>query len=459
MSFFPFQALTGFSGRNRVLPPGPWGLPTLGKVKDMPRSGGQEWVHWAKHKELYELLNKRSAIYSSCPRMVFTNDLGTGSWTVALQGLTGAHRAYRKAIHPSFGSEAAISQFSSEVGAVILGAAYAGRYTAEPSNLDKLVHPSNEVMDIFAQSAKPGAWMVDLIPALKYVSTWFPEANLKRVARRWSAQTRALIDIPYAFSKLQIVNVETKPSYTIFSSCPVPPSRGLTWSLSPNGLLGHFMAAAQIQFLRRWTAFLSQWICTPDVQAKAHEEIERVIGSAKLPNLEDRSRLSSSYLIAVVKEILRWHPVAPLEMPHSSIKDDICGDYSIPRESIMLQNIWTMMHEPATYHDPLTYKPERFLPTKSQDGASEPDPHSIIFGFGRRVCAGRFLAGNTVFLTVAQTLAAFNIKNAIQDGVPASSPPRLTPGLISHPSPFLFTIKPRTPVHEALISSVEQEYM
>ncbi|KAJ5485564.1 hypothetical protein N7539_005552 [Penicillium diatomitis] len=78
----------------------------------MPRPGEQEWVHWAKHKELYgpissvtvleqtivlindpktatELLNKRSSIYSSRPRMVFANDLGTGSWKVALQGLTG----------------------------------------------------------------------------------------------------------------------------------------------------------------------------------------------------------------------------------------------------------------------------------------------------------------------------------------------------------------------------------
>ncbi|KAJ5485565.1 O-methylsterigmatocystin oxidoreductase [Penicillium diatomitis] len=304
---------------------------------------------------------------------------------------------------------------SREAGAVILGAAHG--YTVETFKLDKLVHLSNDVMDIFAQSAKPGAWMVDLIQSL------------------------------------QIINGETKPSYiaNIFKLHGTP-EPGSDLSSVAKWTAGSLYGGGSDTVVATLECFLIVMALYPDVQAKAHEEIERVIGSAKLPNPKDRSRLL--YLNAVVKEVLRWHPVAPLGLPHSSIKDDICGDYSIPRGSMM-----TMMHEPSTYHDPITFKPERFFPTKSQDGASEPDPHSIIFSFGRQVCPGRFLAGNTVFLTVAQTLAAFNTNNAIQDGVPASSTPRLTPGLISHPSPFQFAIKPRSPVHGALGLSAEQEYL
>jgi hypothetical protein len=33
------------------LPPGPRGLPFIGNALDMPKD--YEWLHWAKHKELY----------------------------------------------------------------------------------------------------------------------------------------------------------------------------------------------------------------------------------------------------------------------------------------------------------------------------------------------------------------------------------------------------------------------
>ena len=50
----------------------------------------------------------------------------------------------------------------------------------------------------------------------------------------------------------------------------------------------------------------------PKVQKRAQAEIDSVIGSnlARLPGWEDRSSLP--YIDAVIKETLRWHPVAPL---------------------------------------------------------------------------------------------------------------------------------------------------
>lgn len=50
----------------------------------------------------------------------------------------------------------------------------------------------------------------------------------------------------------------------------------------------------------------------PEVQKRAQAEIDSVIGSnlARLPGWEDRSSLP--YIDAVIKETLRWHPVAPL---------------------------------------------------------------------------------------------------------------------------------------------------
>jgi cytochrome P450 len=48
----------------------------------------------------------------------------------------------------------------------------------------------------------------------------------------------------------------------------------------------------------------------PEVQRKAREEIDRVVGQDRLPNYKDRSSLP--YIEAVLKEVLRWNPVAPL---------------------------------------------------------------------------------------------------------------------------------------------------
>ncbi|KAJ9208235.1 hypothetical protein DTO021D3_1065 [Paecilomyces variotii] len=42
--------------------------------------------------------------------------------------------------------------------------------------------------------------------------------------------------------------------------------------------------------------------------------------------------------------------------------------------------MWGFFHEPETYHDPMTLKPERFL--SDNDHITELDPHTMVFGFG-----------------------------------------------------------------------------
>ena len=111
-----------------------------------------------------------------------------------------------------------------------------------------------------------------------------------------------------------------------------------------------------------------------------------------------------------------------------------------------------MMHDPEVYPNPMEFQPERFL-----GETPAPDPHALVFGFGRRVCPGRFLADNTLFLSVAQSLAVFNISGAKQGGVEVTIP-QFDPGVISHASPFQCDIKPRNSELEALILSVEKDH-
>lgn len=115
-----------------------------------------------------------------------------------------------------------------------------------------------------------------------------------------------------------------------------------------------------------------------------------------------------------------------------------------------------MMHDPAVYHDPMVFKPERFLGIDGRE--PELDPHDLAFGFGRRICPARILADNTLYLSAAQSLAVFNIRKAVEDGKEIEVEPKFQPGVISHPEPWRFHIEPRSTAHESLIRSVEQKY-
>lgn len=75
--------------------------------------------------------------------------------------------------------------------------------------------------------------------------------------------------------------------------------------------------------------FFYAMILHPEVQKKAHEELDRVIGNGRLPTYEDRDSLP--YIEAVVREVLRWRPIVPLGLPHATSFDDIYNGHFIPR--------------------------------------------------------------------------------------------------------------------------------
>ena len=56
--------------------------------------------------------------------------------------------------------------------------------------------------------------------------------------------------------------------------------------------------------------FLLAMLLHPDVQKKAQVQLDEVLQSEHLPDFEDIASLP--YVRAIVKEVLRWQPVAPL---------------------------------------------------------------------------------------------------------------------------------------------------
>lgn len=70
-----------------------------------------------------------------------------------------------------------------------------------------------------------------------------------------------------------------------------------------------------------------------------------------------------------------------------------------------------MLHDDEIYPNPHIYNPERFL----KDGlinSDVQDPAVACFGFGRRICPGRFFAYEVMWITIATTLATVTISKA-----------------------------------------------
>ncbi|KZT25794.1 cytochrome P450 [Neolentinus lepideus HHB14362 ss-1] len=181
----------------------------------------------------------------------------------------------------------------------------------------------------------------------------------------------------------------------------------------------------------------------PEKQWKAQEEIDALLGGDHLPTVADRDKLP--YVSAIIKETMRWHPTLPLSLARQTDKDDVYEGYFIPRGTMVMPNVWFIAYDADARYDPEEFIPERFL----DEDVPTPDPASWVFGFGRRVCPGRFLAENSVFVIVANILAAFDISLPTEGNLS----PKFTLDLVSYPEPYECQITPRSDAMARLVES------
>lgn len=156
----------------------------------------------------------------------------------------------------------------------------------------------------------------------------------------------------------------------------------------------------------------------------------------------------------MVKVTFRWWPVVPIGIPHRAEDDIEYGGYLIPKGAILMSSLWWFLHDPKTYKNPDSFDPTRYFSPRE-----EPDPSAIAFGLGRRICPGRHVAESSLFLTVAQLLATFNISKDIDaEGNEIEPVVGGTPGTVSRPKAFAYRLAPRSATHQELIRNIETEY-
>ena len=87
-------------------------------------------------------------------------------------------------------------------------------------------------------------------------------------------------------------------------------------------------------------SFLLAMMLHSEVQRKAQEQIDKVIGHDRLPQFSDKKDLP--YIDCILWEVLRWKPIVPLSIAHYTVKEDIYEGYLIPKGTTVFPNVWSV---------------------------------------------------------------------------------------------------------------------
>ncbi|GBE82771.1 Multifunctional cytochrome P450 monooxygenase af510 [Sparassis crispa] len=468
----------------RPLPPGPLGLPIIGNVLQIPQNVSMwlTFAYWGRRygdivhlsmlgrstillsspTAIHELLKNRSAIYSDRPHTIMACELVGWQEFLPLSPYGERSRQFRKVMSSVMGPRNAEKLHSMQEQNAHR---FASRLQESPAKVrshirwliantaikvitgfdvetldDPLVQLADKAVFEFGLATTPGAHLVDMIPILKYMPSWFPGAGFKAQAKAWRETVNHVRDDAYGLVKEHVAQDSAAPSLlTSLLQNNVHPDPQL------ESIYRHISGTAYTAAVDTTVAgiewFFLAMTLHPDVQRKAQAEVDGVIETGRLPSFSDRPKLP--YVEALIKEVYRWNPVAPLGLPHRLTRDDVYEGYHIPAGSTVIANIWAVFHDPVLYSEPSDFNPDRFFNRKSN--FLNPDPRSFAFGFGRRLCPGMHLADDMLFITVVTTLAAFNIEKAVdRDGRPITPVVHCENGVVSAPGPFECRVTPRS---------------
>ncbi|CAG8960300.1 hypothetical protein HYFRA_00012374 [Hymenoscyphus fraxineus] len=184
----------------------------------------------------------------------------------------------------------------------------------------------------------------------------------------------------------------------------------------------------------------------PEAYEKVNEEMDKVVGRDRMPTFADQQNLP--YLEAFIKETMRWRLVTPTVIAHSSIQDYTYKGMFIPKGTAIYPNGTMMMRDPAVFPDGDAFKPERFL------NISDPRLQTYkfgVFGFGRRICPGMYVALQSLYIGMARMLWAFKVVPVIENGKPyIPDADDFSYGLVSYPASLKYRLVARSEKHRGI---------
>ncbi|KAG8896760.1 hypothetical protein FRC01_011632, partial [Tulasnella sp. 417] len=444
-------------------PPGPRPLPLLGNLLDVPTS--RFALTWTKLADQYgpltfltvpgqhvlvitsfeaakDLLEKRGSVYMDRPRFVMVGELAGLEHLTTLSRYSPTWRKHRSLLKQALSAQVVKRDYSAlmtkkaeeylqylstrpekfleDLNKVmaenILELTYGRRDDEEGRDYVKL---NSYVMEISIKAIE--GYIVDFVPALRYLPSWLPGMQFKRDAAKWKREMEEVRRATFERAKRSVItgDAEHVSAYILNNLRDLyhkHEESGETASLEEDEMavnltgFSFFIAGVDTtQFTVH--GLLLAMMLFPSAQEKAQAEIDRVIGRDRLPTFHDQQDLP--YLHAVVLEALRWSPSAPSGLARRSMSDDVYNGYFIPKGTTVISNTWGISRSTQYYSNPSTFDPDRYLKPEP-----ELDPREFVFGFGRRVCPGSELAFQTLWIMAASVLWAFRLRKVEGDPTP-----------------------------------------
>ncbi|KAK7453396.1 hypothetical protein VKT23_011659 [Stygiomarasmius scandens] len=499
---FAFLAVLRFFKKSNSghYPPGPRGIPILGNVFQLDTVN--PWHTFVKWKDLYgpmiylnvagqsivilnskkvvdDLFERRSAKYIDRHRFIMLEKV-TGDSNIAFMRAGERWRKMRRASDHALGARISSKYHRTQTNeSIILAHGILNRpdtwlsqvertsssialslvYDLPP--LQSLDDPTvifmNNYVEHIGQVAMPGNFLVDVFPILEYLPKFL--AKWKRDAEKDFEK----YDDRFEKLFLKVKNEaekgnEQRPSFSLSlaenQKQHKMPDQDCAWLAGALYSAGHETTATTM------TWFMFSMIQFPDVQAQAQEELDRVVGRSRLPSFADIKHLP--YIQAIVKEILRWRPAVPTGVPHIPTEDDYYEGYFIPKGTICIPCTWAINRDPDVYgSDADGFRPERHLDEHGHLKDETSEGHST-YGFGQRICAGRHVANNGLYIQIAMILWTLRLEapldnngNPLKPDVNAED----SNGIFNRPPPFKVIATPRSQDAEAIIQLARDEVM
>ncbi|EIW75777.1 cytochrome P450 [Coniophora puteana RWD-64-598 SS2] len=484
-------------------PPGPKPVPLLGNVRDL--TAKELWLvaeKWAKEygrinylhvfgqglvflntpEAVFDLLDKRGAIYSDKPHLVMAGELCGCENMVAFTRYGDRSRRQRRLMQSALG-QSSIPQYhpllefetrpflrrmlADPLNYTDHIRRYAGGLTLSvvygyqvKSNDDQFLGLAEDCVNILSNKIASGGgiWPVDIFPSLQHLPNWMPGAGFKRSAVTWKKKMEEFVDQPYEYTQEEMKRGTARPSFvsTLLESAPQNKDGSIE---------------AQHDHDIRWTAnsmysasidttitFMSHFILAmvqhPEVLERAQAEIDAVVGGTRLPSFEDRESLPLCN--AIFNETLRWGAPVPLNLPHRLMDDDIYDGMYIPKGSLIFGNIWAITRDEKLYPEAARFNPDRFMtPAEDETAERRRDPRNYVFGFGRRRCPGANLIESSGWLLMTSMIATLDIGKFIDDHGREEAPVvDFNNSVFRTPDVFKCSLRPRS---EAALRLVSQE--
>ncbi|KAJ3558856.1 hypothetical protein NM688_g680 [Phlebia brevispora] len=485
----------------KIMPPGPPGLPLLGNVLQI---GQLQWLRFTEWKQQYgpifslnlagqlvivlndfetaaDLVDRRSAIYSDRPRFIMASEILTGGLLIAFVSCGNLWRRLRRAAHDGLNARASVAyqplqekesaqllvhmlkdpenwdvNLKRSAASMVLCGVYGWLSVDETAT--GFIQRITQLMKRITCACLPGAYLVEIFPFMLYLPAW--TAKWKREGSKWYQHDTRMLEGVMADVGAKLRAGTSEPSFaaTLIEN-------ETRWNLTRREaawLAGTMVGAGQGSIAGSLTYFVLAMVLYLDVMRRAQEQVDEVVGRARLPRFSDREKLP--YVEAMVKEVLRWRSVGPAGLPRCSTQDDWYKGYFIPKGTLIILNVWGMNRDPAYFPDYDDFRPERYLGESGDLCDPVPDTHGqghLSFGAGKRICVGKDLANQALFINMAAMLWAFDMKPAVDANGEAIIPSRtecIDEGLVVRPVPFKCAITPRTADVPEIVAYATEAY-